>query len=76
MSRASSLILLTLALAAFVGFDLARTLRTGRARGRFGTITRKQPARFRRYVYADWIVLAFCVGIILWALISPETFER
>jgi hypothetical protein len=76
MSRANSFILLALGLAAFVGFDLARTLRTGRAHGKFGTITRKQPARFRRYVYADWIVLAFCVGTILWALISPETFER
>jgi hypothetical protein len=76
MSRANSLILLILVLATFVGFDLARTLRTGRARGRFGTITRKQAARFRRYVYGDWIVLAFCVGTILWALISPEAFER
>jgi hypothetical protein len=26
--------------------------------------------RFRRYVYGDWIVLAFWVGIILWALIT------
>ena len=59
MSRANSVILLFLALAAFVGFDLARTLRTGRAHAKFGTITRKQPSRFRRYVYADWIVQAF-----------------
>ena len=76
MSRATILILLALVLAAFVGFDLARTLRTGRARGRFGTITRKQPARFRRYVYADWFVLVCCAGAILWALISPEIFQR
>ena len=45
MSRANYLIFLFLALAAFVGFDLARTLRTGRAHAKFGTITRKQPAR-------------------------------
>jgi hypothetical protein len=76
MSQLSTMILLVLALAAFVSFDLARTLRTGRAHGRFGTITRKQPTRFRRYVYSNWIVLAFCIGVILWALIWPESFQR
>ena len=61
-------------LACFVGLDLARTLRTGRARGRGGTITRaKRPQRFWRYVYASWVVLAACAGLFLWILIAPET---
>ena len=76
MARQNLLILIALALAVFVGFDLIRTIRTGRGLpSRIGTtVTRKQPQRFRRYLYGDWIVLAFCVALILWALIRPETF--
>src|SRR5262249_37571782 len=36
-----------------VGFDLIRTIRTGRAHARLGIITRKQSGRFQRYVYAN-----------------------
>ena len=78
MARAQIVILVALVLAAFVGFDLVRTIRTGRGLpNRITTrVTRKQPARFRRYLYADWIALAFCFALILWALIRPETFGR
>jgi hypothetical protein len=63
-----------LALAAFVAIDLWKTLRTGRARGRFGTITREgRPERYWRYVYASYVVLAACAGAFLWILIAPET---
>jgi len=63
-----------LALATFVAIDLRKTLRTGRARGRFGTITReKRPARYWRYVYASYVVLAACAGVFLWILIAPQT---
>jgi hypothetical protein len=66
-------VLLSLGLAGYVSFDLLRTLRTGRAHGKFRVFTsKKQPAAFRRYVYADWIVLAFCVVVIMWILIWPE----
>jgi hypothetical protein len=74
MAKPHVIVLVALALAAMVGFDLVRTLRSGRAHGKFGIITRKQPGRFQRYVYADWIVLAFSLALILWALIWPETF--
>ena len=76
MHRHHLLIVLALGLAGYVSFDLFRTLRTGRAHGKFGIITRKQSGRFRRYVYADWIVLAFCVVVIIWILIWPEMFGR
>lgn len=59
---------------AAVGLDLLRTLRTGRAWGKGGTITReRRPERFRRYVYGDWAVLGLCAIGFLWALISPES---
>jgi hypothetical protein len=68
-------LVLALVLAALVGGDLARTLRTGRAHGKFGTITRaKQPGRFWRYVYGDYAVLVLCAVMLLWALISPASF--
>ena len=61
-------------LMAAVGLDLIRTLRTGRARGKGGTITReRRPERFRRYVYGDWAVLGLCVVGFFWALIWPES---
>jgi hypothetical protein len=78
MARAQLLILIALVVAAIVGFDLVRTIRTGRGLPNriTTTVTRKQPQRFRRYLYGDWIVLAFCAALILWALIRPETFGR
>lgn len=78
MARPQLLILIALVAAAVVGSDLIRTIRTGRGLpNRIATtVTRKQPARFRRYLYADWIMLAFCLAVTLWALIRPETFGR
>jgi hypothetical protein len=75
MQRSHFIILLALLAAAVNIFDLTVALRTGRARSRFGTITRRgQPRRFWRYVYAGYAVLAICAGLILWALISPGSF--
>jgi hypothetical protein len=76
MSGPHKIILLALALAAFVSFDLIRTIGSGRAHGKFGVFTRKaQPQRFQRYLYGNWIVLALCLATILWSLISPQTFK-
>ena len=78
MARSQIIILVALVLAVYVGFDLVRTIRTGRGLPNriTTTVTRKQPARFRRYLYADGIALAFFLALILWALIRPETFDR
>jgi len=76
MQRSSLIILLALGLAAAQGAQLVIALRTGRARGRFGTITLTgQPRRFWRYVYSAYAVLLLCAGAILWALISPASFQ-
>lgn len=75
MPRAQFLLLIDVALAAFVSVDLIRALRTGRARGRGGTITRRgRPEKFWRHIYASYAVLAACAGILLWILIAPQTF--
>jgi hypothetical protein len=76
MQRAHGIIILTLALAVLVIFDLIRTLRTGQAHGKFGIIYRKQSSRFQRYLSSNWIVLALCIATVLWVLIWPETFQR
>ena len=74
MSRLNVLLLMDIALAAMVGTDLIRTLRTGRARGRGGTITRqRRPEKYWRYVYASYAVLAACAGVFLWILIAPQS---
>ncbi len=71
MHGPAALVILGMMLAASVGFDLARTLRTGRAHGKFGTITRKsQPERFRRYVLGDWLVLGLSILMISYATIE------
>jgi len=68
------LLLMDVALAALVSVDLARTLRTGRARSRLGTITREmRPERFWRYIYASHVVLAACAGLFLRIVIAPQT---
>jgi hypothetical protein len=60
---------LAAALAAAQGFQLYRTLKTGRIRYRFGVLTRKgQPGRFGVYVISAWVVLALCAAAIAWAL--------
>jgi hypothetical protein len=75
VQRSQLVILSALVLAVVDIFDLSFAFRTGRARGRYGTITRKgQPRRFWRYVYGGCAVLLFCAGVILWALISPDSF--
>ena len=64
------------ALAACVAFDLRRVLTTGRARGRNGSVTREhQPARYWRYVYASYGVLAFCAALFLAVLLWPGFFR-
>jgi hypothetical protein len=74
MTRLQVLLLMNTAAAALVGLDLRKTLRTGRARGRLGTITRaKRPERYWRYVYASYAVLAASAGLFLWILIAPQT---
>jgi len=73
MSRLKILLLLV---GAYAVFDLVRTLRTGRARGKGGTITRKgQPEQYWRYVYAGWVMLAFFVAAFVWATLWPDTFS-
>ena len=70
------LLFLDLAVAILVSWDLARTLKTGRARGKFGTITRAhQPARFWRYVYSSYALLAFLAASFLWVLIWPDSLR-
>lgn len=70
------LLMLDLAVAVVVGWDLNRTLKTGRARGKDGTITRAhQPARFRRYVYSSCAVFAFLTASFLWVLIWPDSLR-
>ena len=70
------LLLVVSLLLAWVSFDLVRTLRTGRAHTRISTATRAhQPARFWRYVYADYVVLASCLAILLWAILWPGSFR-
>jgi hypothetical protein len=66
-----------LLIAALVGADLVRALRTGRAHVRAGTITKaKRPQRYWRYVYASCACLVLCAAALLWVMISPATFER
>jgi hypothetical protein len=75
MQRPQLITLLILLLSAFVGADLVRTLRTGRARGRGGTITRqKRPEKYWRYVYASCAMLVLCAATLLWVMVSPESF--
>jgi hypothetical protein len=70
--------LLLLIVIAYAGFDLFRTLRTGRAHTWMnGTATReRQPGRYWRYVYSGWVVLAFFAGALVWSLLWPESLSR
>jgi hypothetical protein len=75
MHRSQLIILLNLLLGTFVAADLMRALRTGRARGRGGFVTRqKRPEKYWRYVYASCVVLVFCAVVLLSAIIWPESF--
>jgi ATP-dependent DNA ligase len=76
MRGPATVIVMSCLLAAYVVFDLAKTLRTGRARSRYGTFTRKnQPGRFWRYIYSDYVVLAFCIAAFCWAVFWPDSFR-
>jgi hypothetical protein len=66
MAKTSLLLLLYVLLTAMVTYDLVRTLRTGKARGRGGTVTRKgRPGLFKRYVIADVFMLVLCAAVIV-----------
>ena len=68
--------LLLLLVATYAGFDLIRTLRTGRARTRITTVTREhQPARYWRYVYSGIAVLVFFVAAFVWATLWPDSLR-
>jgi hypothetical protein len=77
MAGPHKIILLALGVATLVGLSQIRMMRSGSVHDRLGTFTREgQPRRFKRYLYGNWIILALCLLAILWALISPETFDR
>jgi hypothetical protein len=66
MEKTTSLLLLYVLLTAMITYDLVKTLRTGKARGRGGTVTRKgRPGLFKRYVIADVVMLVLCAAIIV-----------
>jgi hypothetical protein len=70
------LLLLDLLVAGLVALDLSRTLKTGCARGRISTITRKhQPARYWRYVYSSYAVLGFLTLVFFWAWFWPSSLR-
>jgi hypothetical protein len=64
--------------AALILFNVISALRTGRALSMWtGAFTRTgQPRRFWRFIYANCAILLLYVGLILWALIWPETFRQ
>jgi hypothetical protein len=75
--------LLAAALAIYLTLDIAVILQTGRTPGLFyrflryrqihGPSTRKgSPRRYWSYVCGNAVVLAFCIGYVVWALFSPE----
>jgi hypothetical protein len=57
---------------AYIAFDLAYTLKTGRARLRWsGTATREhQPKRFWRYVHQAYFGIAVFAAVFVWAVFS------
>ena len=77
MSRLNYTIVLALIAAVFLLVDLGIALRTGRARGLSGTITReREPDRFKRHIYINYVALALCAVMILWAVLSPYSSLR
>jgi hypothetical protein len=66
------LLLIAFILLVMVVRDLRRTLRTGVARGSWGSFTRKRnPKKFVRYVYASYAMIAFCIVVFLWVILTP-----
>jgi hypothetical protein len=71
MTSKDILLFAAVSLGVFISFDVTTAIRTGRARGKFGTITRaRRPDAFRRYIIGDVIVLAFCLGVTIWLAIN------
>ncbi|MDT7810469.1 MAG: hypothetical protein QOJ42_385 [Acidobacteriaceae bacterium] len=63
-------IFIALVLIAFLCADLARTLRTGRARGKGGWITKHgQPKRYWRYVYSNCGLLVVAGIMLIWVVL-------
>lgn len=64
-------------LAVLVTLDLARVLKTGRARTWMtGTVTRAhQPAQYWRYVYQSWAMLVLCAVVVFWAVLWPDSLR-
>jgi hypothetical protein len=76
MTRLNYTILLALIAAAGVVADLLVARLSGQAWGPSGTITRdRHPDEFRRHVRNDYVALALCAAMILWALFSPFAFK-
>jgi hypothetical protein len=76
MRNPGYLLFLDLAVAILVVWDLVRALKTGRARGRWGTITRAhQPERFWRYIYQSYALLAFLAATCVWVLVWPDSLR-
>ena len=77
MTERQALILLALCLlgGGWTTYDLISALRTGKARGRWGsTITREgRPKAFRTWVVAQYVVVAlFAAGFVWSAMVAGE----
>lgn len=71
------LLVIDVLLAGYVAYDLRRVLTTGHARVWLGgTVTREhQPARYWRYVYSSWGMLAACFGLSVAVILWPDFFR-
>jgi len=69
---------LFLVVGAYAAFDLIRTLRTGRAHGRWsGTINARAATQaVLRYVYAGCVVLCVLLGRLHLATLWPDSLNR
>lgn len=71
MSTQLFLLIAAVGLCVLIFHDITKTVRTGNARGRTGTIKRAtRPEAFRDYIIGDLIGLALCMGIALWAIVG------
>jgi hypothetical protein len=71
MSTQVFLLIAALGLCALISYDITKTVRTGNARGRTGTIKRAtRPDAFRDYIIGDVIGLALCIGVAIWAIVG------
>ena len=59
--------IIALLLAGYAAFDLVKALRSGKARGRVGSIHRKtRPVAFRTYIIGDAAVIFLALVAALW----------